>query len=183
MPPDTLTTPGPKLDRDNRLWTWDQGLSCYRHDEPDPDGGTILRTAEILRDAHGPLRDPQAPGNVFEWVLEHSRATGLAQKILRVLAFEDEGPEEDGTPEPATWPGYTHLWICTGDDVPTDYVFTQADCEPIADAVVELIVLGELSLDRLGMRRSGANLSRSCPEVTYGFPAYQQWLTEHEVTS
>lgn len=181
-------------DRDGLLWTWDDTFTCYRHDSPDH--GTILRNAETLLTDHGPLTapthtgppdDPDTiadrvldlknraapdPGNVFEWHLEHSRATDLARHVLLSLAFLAD------TPHPS-WVGYRQLWFTTGPE--HNQGFAEADLEPIADAVTELIILGELSLDAVAVARHRSDLSRECPEVTYGFPAYQQWLISHEV--
>jgi hypothetical protein len=166
---------------------WDPGLDCYRHDEHH---GTILCTAETLADRQIEARTG-LPLNVFEWVFAYSRATGLARQVLLNLAWD-----EAADLEPAPWPGYTYLWNNTSDNVARGQQHTEADLEPIADAVVELIALGELLLinpsedpvpvatdfpDNVAVFPSTVDLSRSCPDVTYTLPTYQRWTVEHEV--
>jgi hypothetical protein len=166
---------------------WDIGLGCYRHDEHH---GTILCTAEALADRQIEAR-AGLPLNVFEWVWEHSCATGLAREVLLNLAWT---PAIDY--EPLTWPGYLHLWLHSGDDVTVDHQYVEDDLRPVVEAVIELIALGELLLittpvlpvvvpeppDGEPTLPAGVDLSRACPDVTYTLPAYQQWLTEHEVS-
>jgi hypothetical protein len=196
--PDSL--PGPSgvcaiwpqthTDHLGRAWIWDAGLDCYRH--ADTDGGTTLALAETLADRQIEVR-AGLPVNVFEWVFAHSRATGIARQVLLNLAWD-----EAADLEPPPWPGYLHLWFNT-DDEPGDTngtQFTESDLNPIADAVVELIALGELllittqvlsvvvpeSTDGKPALPAGVDLSRSCPDVAYTLPAYQQWLVKHEVS-
>jgi hypothetical protein len=163
--PAQVTTP------DRTVWTWDPGLSGYRHDLPGngtlmkdptdlltswgitPNGTSPMEVADQLRALTNP--GGQA-GNVFEWCLEHSRATGPTRGILLELAFAD----------PATWPGYTHLTTRTH----------SGDVEATAERVMELIILGELSLDAVAVSRHHSDLAGPCPEVTVTFPAYQHWL-------
>lgn len=117
----------------------------------------------------------------FEWAWEHSRATGIAREVILKLAW-------DCGAFVRTWPGYLDLWVrVTGDGLGGRF-YTDADLEPIADAIVELIALGELLLinpgedpdavDPDGPMFPGApvDLSRACPHVSYTLPGYQQWL-------
>jgi hypothetical protein len=166
---------------------WDTGLGCYRHDEHQ---GTILCTAEALADRQIEAR-AGLPLNVFEWVFAHSRATGLARQVLLNLAWD-----EAADLEPPPWPGYLQLWLSAGHDDVDQAPFTEANLDPIADAVIELIALGELLLittpvlsvvvpespDGEPALPAGVDLSRCCPEVAYTLPAYQQWRVEHEVS-
>jgi hypothetical protein len=161
---------------------WDPGLGCYRHDEHH---GTILCTAETLADRQIEAR-AGLPLNVFEWVFTHTRATGLSREVLLNLAW-DEAVDL----EPAPWPGYVYLWINSRTE---GHEFTDVDLERVADSVVELIALGELLLittpvlpvvvpespDSEPALPTDVDLSRSCPDVAYTLPAYQQWLIEHE---
>lgn len=194
--PDKSSPTGPGLraiwppthtDHLQRYWVWDPGLDCYRYDEHH---GTILCTAETLADRQIAHR-ATLPLNVFEWVFAYSRATGLARQVLLNLAWD-----EAADLEPPPWPGYLQLWLNT-DDQPGDIItpFTEAHLNPIADAVMELIALGELLLittpvfpclvpdphDDVPALPAGVDLSRACPDVEYTLPAHQQWLTEHEV--
>jgi hypothetical protein len=172
-----------------RLWTWDPGFDCYRH--ADTSGGTILSLPETLADRQLAVR-AALPLNVFEWVWEHSRATGLAREVLLNLAWT---PAIDY--EHLPWPGYLHLWLHSGDDVTVDHQYTEDDLRPVVEAVMELIALGELLLinpsedpvpmatdfpDNVAVFPSTVDLSRSCLDVTYTLPAYQRWTVEHEVS-
>lgn len=116
--------------------------------------------------------------NVFEWVWEHSRAVGLAREILLELAWD---PATDrALPH---WPGYLQLWFHTGDDAGPNHSYTESDLYPIEVAVLELLALEELSLDALAIARTGADLSRACPDVTYTFPAYRTWFATPKAVS
>jgi hypothetical protein len=191
--PDSL--PGPSgvcaiwpqthTDHLGRRWVWVPDYECYRHDE-DPFGSTALSLPQTLADRQIAHR-ATLPVNVFEWVFAHTRATGLAREVLLNLAWN-----EAVDLEPTPWPGYVYLWNNTSDTVEVGHQHTDADLEPIADAVVELIALGELLLittpvlsvpvpDDAPALPAGVDLSRSCPDVAYTLPAYQQWLVEHEV--
>lgn len=202
--PDTRPPTGPGLraiwpqtctDRDGRLWTWDREIGCYSHDGPD---GPILRTRELLRDVHGPLTSPacaghpndpaerylnlkdrstSGAGNAFEWVLEHSRATGLAKHVLLNLAFEVDGDvDNEPTIGNPPWPGYLHLWLLVDDGSYASMApFTESDLDPIAEAVMELIALGELLLITEQVDPSSMDLARSCPGVEYTLPTYRAW--------
>jgi hypothetical protein len=194
--PDSL--PGPSgvraiwppthTDHLGRAWTWDAGLDCYRH--ADTDGGTTLALAETLADRQIEVR-AGLPLNVFEWVFAHSRATGTTRQVLLNLAWD-----EAADLEPLPWPGYLQLWLSAGHDDVDQPPFTEANLDPIADAVIELIALGELLLittpvlpvvvpespDGEPALPAGVDLSRCCPEVAYTLPAYQQWRVEHEVS-
>lgn len=184
-------------DRHGLLWTMVNEVNAgyYRHNGAN---STVLSVPEELRDHDGPLAlyidspfsdiidDPDLldgvlaakrvehqPRNVFEWVWEHSRADNLAREVLLELAWS-----YDIDDSPSTWPGYLHLRFHT---VPEGHTFTETDLDPVADAVTELIALEELSIDADAISRWNSDLTRSCPQVTYGFPAYQQWLVSHEV--
>jgi hypothetical protein len=129
----------------------------------------------------------------FEWAWEHSRATGIAREVILNLAWQLNG-DTDFEPNDR-WPGYLHLWLHTSDDIaPMDegHHYTEEDLEPIADAVTELIALGELLLIKPGedpgavgldepyapMFLGGpVDLSRACPHVGYVLPGYQKWLS------
>lgn len=141
------------------------------------------------------LKARHTPGaqGAWEWAWEHSRATGTAREVILNLARQLDG-DTDSDPD-ETWPGYLHLWLHTSADVPDGHVYTDADLEPVADAVTELIALGELLLIKPGedpgavaldepyapMFLGGpVDLSRACPHVGYVLPGYQQWL-EREV--
>jgi hypothetical protein len=178
------------------VWTWDAGLDCYRH--ADTDGGTTLALAETLADRQIEVR-AGLPINVFEWVFAHSRATGTTRQVLLNLAWD-----EAADLEPPPWPGYLQLWLSAGHDDVDQAPFTEANLEPIADAVIELIALGELLLinhsedpvpvapvvvaedgriyGHVAAWPNPADLARACPNVTYTLPAYQQWRVEHEVS-
>jgi hypothetical protein len=145
-----------------------------------------LCLAETLADRQIETR-AELPINVFEWVFTHSRATGLARQVLLNLAWD-----EAADLEPPPWPGYVYLWINSRTE---GHEFTNADLERVADAVVELIALGELLLittpvdpclvpdpaaEDSPALPAGVDLSRSCPDVGYTLPAYQQWLVDHE---
>jgi hypothetical protein len=180
--------PQTHTDHLGRAWTWDAGLDCYRH--ADTGGGTTLALAETLADRQIETR-AGLPLNVFEWVFAHSRATGVGRQVLLNLAWD-----EAADLEPPPWPGYLQLWLSVGHDDVDQPPFTEANLEPIADAVTELIALGELllittqvlsvvvpeSTDGKPTLPDGVDLSRSCPDVAYTLPAYQQWLVKHEVS-
>jgi hypothetical protein len=163
------------------VWTWDAGLGCYRNDS----GGTVLCLAETLEGRQIGAR-ADLPINVFEWVFVHSRAPRLAREVLLNLAWN-----EAADLEPPDWPGYDVLATAT-----SQTAGSISTVDDIADAVVELIALGELLLittpvdpclvpdpaDDAPALPAGVDLSRSCPDVAYTLPAYQQWLVEHEVS-
>lgn len=141
-------------------------------------------------------RHTSGPRNIFEWVITNSRATGLAKQCLLNLAWPDEVDFDH-----PTWPGYLHLWLHLADeDLAAAGLrvteFTEADLDPVVEAVLELIALGELllinpsedpvpvasdALDTDPVFPSTVDLSRECPSVRYTLPAYQQWMTRTEV--
>lgn len=159
-------------DRHGRLWTLDRAQGCYRHDS---DYGTVFRTLGMLRAEEGPLTGPPsrdgsdaeaeryldvkdlfAPvGNVFEWVLAHSRATGLAREVLRTLAWNAQPDTVN------VWPGAEHLARVLADN-------SDDGVGDVEQAQMELIALGELTF--YGQRED---------QLAYQFPAYQQWLLDN----
>lgn len=180
-------------DRHNRLWTWGDELGAYRHDNGVT---TTLADLATLQAEEGPLGAPPTSGNVddpdvlaerwlelkakatparniWEWCWEHSQATWLAREVLLRLTWEWDNED---APAPwnriPPWPGY-HCLALDLDDVTADDVM---------EAVVQLVALGELHIDELAVARTGSDLSRGCPEVTYTFPAYQKWLDEQVTT-
>jgi hypothetical protein len=132
-------------------------------------------------------RHTPGPSGAFEFVWEHTHATGTAREILLILAWQLDGdlildPDDE-------WPGYLYLWRYTSGNEGRSS--TEANLEPIADAVTELIALGELLLINPGEDPGGValdepyapmflggpvDLSRACPHVGYVLPGYQQWL-------
>lgn len=171
-------------DRDGRLWTWDTVFACYRNDVPGR--GTVLSSLADLHTKSGPLTDPPSSwglgdssdvrerilterarpaGNVFEWALEHSRATGVARDVVRLLAWDDHHDSAD----PPSWSGYRYL-----DREARPATDLQGCGGDITQAVLELIALGELELHGI---TDDTDLAWPCPEVTYTFPAYLTWRT------
>lgn len=167
-------------DRHDRRWTWDPARLAYTH-TPNG-GGTMIKTIGELQSDCGPIgpagpsipddpdqlaemylvlkdRTTRPAGNVFEWVFEHSRSTGLARTVLEILAWDDQ----HDPPVPPSWPGFTYL----GRD-------SESHVDDVGQAVMELIALGELTMMSI---TDSWDLAFSCPGVTYGFPAYQTWLT------
>lgn len=137
---------------------------------PDP----TVDAPGVIADRWLELKAKTTPaGNVFEWRWEHSQATGLAREVLLRLAwdwdYEDAPAPWNRMPR---WPGYRCLAL-DFDDVTVDDVM---------EAVVQLVALGELHIDELAVARTGADLSRGCPEVAYTFPGYQKWLAEQVTT-
>jgi hypothetical protein len=187
------THPRQFTDRHNRLWTWADEFGGYRHDN-----GVMTRLADLedIAAEAGPLTAPDTggkvddlnvvaeqwlelkakttpPGNVFEWCWECSRGSHLAREVLLRLAWDWDSEDE---PEPwnrtPPWPGYSCLAL-DFDEFPVD---------DIARAVIELVALDELHIDELAVARTGADLSRGCPDVAYSFPAYRNWLAEQATT-
>lgn len=137
------------------------------------------------------LKERHALGaqDAFEWAWEHSRATGIAREVILNLAWQLDGDVD--TDHDDRWPGYLHLWLHTSTHVPDGHVYTDIDVEPVADAVTELIALGELLLINPGedpdavaldeplvpmFPGAPVDLSRACPNVAYVLPSYQEWI-------
>jgi hypothetical protein len=174
-----MSTPGiphQLHDRHGRLWAWDGTLGAYRHDTPTE---TLVKTLTDLTADCGPLTPPPAgtpddpqeildriqalkptPGtNAFEWAWEHSGARGLAHVVLMLLAWRHDNEPTEGQ----RWFGHHHLSETLGYSI-----------SEVADAVTELIALGELELHGI---TDTCDLVLECPNVTYTFPAYREWWT------
>ena len=138
-------------DQFGRTWTWGVLFGAYRA-EP-TSGGTWVRPASELH------------GNAFEFTLAESRAGDLARRVLLELAWDyDQDPDEQ-----LSWPGYHALWDAL------DPQRTSVTLPEIEQATLELITLGELSLDSLAIAETRCDLAEPCPHVAVYLPAYQAW--------
>lgn len=125
---------------------------------------SLLYAAYLTHTDNGPrLRhSDQIHGNAFEWALAESRATDSARQVLLKLIWRWET-----TDDPPTWPGYR--WLLDNTDT--------TRIEDVEEAVLELIVLGELSLDPRAIAEGrDLDLADPCPTVACFLPAWQTWL-------
>ena len=138
-------------DQFGRTWAYGILFGAYRT-EP-TSGGTWVREA---RDIHG---------NAFEFTLAESRAGDLARRVLLELAWDyDQDPNRH-----LSWPGYHALWD------KLDPQRATVTLDEIKQAVLELLILGELSLDSLAIAETQCDLAERCPHVAVYLPAYQAW--------
>ena len=147
--PHLFAEPPDIIDQFGIRWTWSVMFRAYRADEP---------AGRLLCEPH------DLCGNAFEWVLAESRAEGLARRVLLTLVWHWESdPDTD-----PTWPGYWWLW--------ENVIEGAARVEDIEDAVLELVALGELSLDPRALAEDrDADLLWGVPAVRCWLPAYQAW--------
>jgi hypothetical protein len=144
-------TPPDITDQFGTQWTWSTLFGGYRADVPP--GTWVCDPSDLC-------------GNAFEWAWSESHASDLGRQILLVLVWEwDRHPDTT-----ATWPGYNPLW----DRI--DPAHTEIGFEQVEDAVLELIALGELTLDPQAIAAArGADLTGAMPTVRCWLPAYQAW--------
>lgn len=158
----TLTTTGNTsnghpdfTDWDGKRWAWEPLLDHYRHDRPT---GTIFRTHTQLLAEDAPEPEPGQPGNVFEWVVQESGVTHRDDRmVLLCLAHNTDGVTDIGAIRQHIHRA-TKRWLTTAD---------------IHGSLARLRYAGQV------------NYTWRSPEQStfdYRFPAYEMWLTEHEVT-
>lgn len=148
-------------DRYGQVWTLVPDYDCYRHDWPT---GTILSPLGELQ------LNNAAPGNVFEWCWEHSAVYGgYARRVLLHLAFH----AYDDSPQP--WLGYRTIARDLG-IAEDDVRIAVGILAGLDEILIEDVDLGPDMRDRW-------DLTYPMCDVVYSFPAYEKWLTQHEVAT
>ena len=148
--PQLFALPPDITDQHGTRWYWSAFFGAYRADLPGS-GTWAWDQADLC-------------GNAFEWAWSESRASDLARQVLLKLIWRWE------TTDTSTWPGYWWIWDKTTADL----------IEDVEDAVLELVALGELSLDPQAIAAGrDLDLADVCPSVRCWLPAYQAWAIQH----